>query len=354
MIDAYMASPKRFDKIDFAMIGSGTGVLRYAYGAYMGEKNTALKYYEDYENYGAADKKYYKNKKEITVGSTAYVVAEDLADDRWKIENVKAYYEKYDMNNHMKALKLLTDDFTKIDFDVEYAVMYEVKIPGYNPEDLFHWDAEMSDDQLNELAFKYYNEKIDVTKLSESICEKLDDLDMPLEMNNAEDLIDDLFDAAMEFACEEDTFSCHVDDEIIKEIWYQKMRGDNYTSHSYESEFDEGIDDKFTDLLSELVKGGICLEHNMSFGDAYHQLSHALNSEYKDPEKNIEGKKLASDFLSKKMNYVGFVADSRFGDRGAQEIIIINEKVASEIKLTELFLNDADEFECYNEDRMSY
>lgn len=345
-----MASPKRFEKIDFNMIGSGTGVLRYAFGCYMGEKNTAQKYYDDYDRYGGADKKFYRNGKEMTEGSLGYQMAEELFDERWDITKLKEYYEKYPhMSNRLNALKLITDDFTRIDFQTEYAVMYEVKLPGYSKEDLYHWDCEMPDDKLNEIAFMYYNEKLDMESLSDEIIQKLDELEVYRDVDNAEELFDNLFDSAMEYACEEDTFSCHVDDDIIKEVWDQKVRGDNHYSHQYDHEFNEGIDSKFTDLLSEIIKGGISLEHEMTFGDAYHQLSHSLNSEYRDQDDNIEGKKLASKFLSEKMDYVGFIAESKFGDHGAQEIIIINEKVAKSLSLRELFVNDKLEFKRDNQ-----
>lgn len=342
MIEAYMASPKRFDKVDFDKVGSGTGVLRYAFGLYMGERETANKYFEDYENYGEADKRYFLNNKEIMPGSVAHDVAEFLASNRWKIDEAEEEFEGSD--KAMKALKLLTDDFTKIDFDTKYAVLYKM-ISYKDMSILTDWDGDISSDELNELNFAFYNQHMKVEDVDPDIMQRLEDMEVVTDAEDMFTLIDNIFDRALEKAQEEDLICSSVDEDELRNIFYQKFRNDNSTMNTFDSEFDEAIDYDFIKIMEEITGNLLTLEDDLTYGDAYFQLCHALNPGVENIEKNIEGKRLASKFLSKEIGVTGYIADTKFGRDHAKEIIIIDEDFANEMRMEEIELYSEDSYD---------
>ena len=347
MIKEYLASPKRFSKPDFNKIGTGTGVLRYAFGLYMGEKNTALKYYEDYREYGGADVTFVRNGIKIKEDSLAFEVATILKDAEWDIQQAEHDLRliKGPNESYQKAFKLLTNNGTRVDFQTSYAAFYEVTIPGYSLSDLVHWDHEISNDELDRIALAYNNKKFDMMNIPQKLADKVDALGVDLEADSVEELIDDLFDKAIEYAIEEDLIPMSLNEEDLREIWYQKVRNDFHSINLLDNEFDEAIDDRYLDALKDLVDSNLIFENEMKYGDMYQLLAHAFVPDCKDGEDNVKGKKLASDFLSKELGYIGFIAESKFGDYKAQEKIVINESVADKMKLVEMGADMTDDFE---------
>lgn len=347
MLKQYLASPKRFKKADFSKIGSGTGELRYAFGMYMGEKNTALKYYEDYAGYGGADIQFIRNGAKITEGSPAFKMAKELYENDWDIDGVKKHIETFSAytDADRKALKILTSNYEKIDFTTKYAAFYEVTIPNCDINDFKDWDSEISEEELNEIAVEFHNMKFDVHNIEPSLAKELIDLGVEFddEFESTDDLIERLFDEAYNYALEEDMVPSCVDEEELKVIWDQKVRNDNHATSLFDDEFDEAIDQKYLNALAKIVGSELYLEKEMTYGDAYMAVSHALNPNNPDVNANIEGKKKSSEFFSKNLNYLGFRAPSKFGDEGAMEIIVVCEDLASKLRLEELGADVVDE-----------
>lgn len=356
MIKSYMASPKRFKQVDFDMIGSGTGVHRYALGIYMGEKPTAMKYYNDYQNFSDADQKYYLDGKEIPEGSPGHEVADYLIQNR---QDVAGAQEHFKSNPAMtKALKLLTDDFTKIDFETEYAALYEAKLPHYDTSELLQWDKLAGEERIIEIGYALLNSKIDIEDINEDLQSKIEELDINENYDTVEGLMDSLYNAAYESADEQDIFPGYTDKDELKEVWDQYATGETNSSHNLEHDFYNYIEQKYIHVLDKLKSMTVSVQFNneMTNGDVYCHLSSVLNPECENIEKNNLGKKRASEFLAKEFSVVGYVADTMFGRDNAQEIIITDEMVANSIKLTEIDLrNDHDDdYDYDNEDSMSY
>lgn len=336
MIKAFTASPKKFDEMDFEHIGSGANVLRYAFGVHLGEKETAVHYLDTYRDYSEADQSFTLDGRLIGSDSPAQEVAEFLV----STPDSDAAKEKFADNAFaLKAIDSLTDDDDGLLFQTQRGVLYEAAVPGIDQDDLPHWNDPVETYTLNRVAVAFYDRTLDLDALDKA---SLEALKVGTNHDDFESLMDDIFDQAFNQGLEEDLIELGVKDEL-REIFWTRVRGDSRTQSNYDDEFDEGIDDRYMNLVSGITGKKIDMEQEMTYGDIYDNLAHAFNPWEENIEKNTEGKRQVSAFLAEDIDIAGFRAPTIFGRHGADEIIITSERVASSIKLQEV--NPTDSYE---------
>lgn len=334
MIKAFTASPKKFNTFDFDKIGEGTGVLRYALGMYLGPKETADHYQETYQDYNGADLSFTLNSAPITHDSKAYEVAEFLTDNPDK-EIAKNNFSSDEYS--LTAVNMLISDDNELLFEAKRGVLYEATIPHIDINDLKSWNATPDEDELNQIAGTFYQRQIVIAELDTA---PLEILGIDTDHDDFESLMDNIFDMAYEEGLENEKIDYSVNEDGLRDIFWRHVRGDSYSTSLLDDEFKDGIDQKYINLVNSITGNQIDISLDMSYGDIYDNLTHALNPLHENIETNITGKKYASNFFSKELNIDGFTAPAMFGNEGAEEIILINESLASEVILSETVNTD--------------
>ena len=104
-----------------------------------------------------------------------------------------------------------------------------------------------------------------------------------------------------------------------------------------DDEFNDGISSKYLDAAEKIVGGSVCLQNEMSIGDAYLAVTSAYEPEIADVDASIEGKKLASKLFSgKEIDIPMVVAPSKFGNYQAYELVLMSEELANSSRIEPL------------------
>lgn len=327
MITAYSASPVEIDKLDFEKIGSGAGVMRYAAGMYAGELETAKHYLESYKGYGLASRSFRMGANDeihIEPDSLAYEITAALVDSDYDYEGVR---EKYKGDDTAIAA---VDYLEKVGgVTVDYGVMHKIKIPHENMENIPSWNDELTPEKLDDIAMAFYKTQPDIALRAKDV---LNELDSNLIFEDLEGALDDIWEMAYNEGVEEDTIPFHIGEEELKEIWNAKLRNDNYSIFDLESEFNEGINPKYLEAIDKIFDHVLCIENEMTIGDAYSAVASAYEPDTQDPEKILTGKKMASNLFSgEEIDIQMVTAPTIFGCKDAHELIIMSEKLANSI-----------------------
>lgn len=331
MITAYTAAPVKIHKMDFAKIGSGTGALRYTFGLYCGEAETAKHYLDQYNGTTFSDKSYRVrgSSLEIESGTISYKVCEALCDANQDYDLVRANFE--DDESALSVIEYIEDAGG---VDVQYGTLYKLEIPGHNIDSVNNWTDLMSIDLINEAAIKYHSVKPEALKNIVAAAETLG-VELGEEKDDVSYILDCIFEAGFEYGSEEGDIGYSADIDDYKEVWDAMIRGDTYTDYDCEADFnDEYPQDYIATVKTALGNDFPSLEAEFTYEDVYCVLSSAFNPDVVDQLKNIQGKKVASDFFSKELGIELLVANSMYGRPGAKELLILSESLANEVKLS--------------------
>ena len=332
VITAYCAAPVAIEKMDFDKVGSGTGVLRYAFGMYAGEVDTAKHYLDSYKGYGGASRSFRMGQE-----GNIYIEADSLGYDLASalVENKHDYDALREQHKGDETVLLALDHIEKAGgIVVDYGAMHKIKIPHVDIDDVKKWDDTLEPDDLDVIAMAFYQTQPDIVARAESV---LAEFDEDLEFEDVENTLDALWDMAYNEGLEEDEIPFHLDEDDLKCIWNARVRGDNYSMFDCDDEFNDGIASKYLDAAEKIVGGSVCLQNEMSIGDAYLAVTSAYEPEIADVDASIDGKKLASKLFSgKEIDIPMVVAPTKFGNYQAYELVIMSEDLANSSRIEPL------------------
>lgn len=333
MIKTYTASPKRFNQLDLHAAGSGSEINRYGLGLYFSDQDVAEAYLDTYKDYSNADPTFSLEGERFNIDSIEHKVAEFLT--RAPDKNVAL--EAFSNDSLAKAIiSTLITDHNEVKFTTKRGVLYEVAIPGIDADSLKHWDDPVSYDELDRLFNEFHNMN---TTIDNDIFFQADALGIESNADDFEEFVDDVLDVAIDQAHE--TSDINFDEDAMRSIFLEQVRGqygatEQDVDHiNYYDDFDEVIDSKYLDLIECVSKGHLTLENGMSNGDLYQAISAGFSSIKNLGHGSVEANRFATDFIAK--HYASaFKADALHGHDNAIEIVLYDEHLASQAKLTEI------------------
>jgi hypothetical protein len=312
-------------------IGQGTGITRFASGMYFGGPSTVEHYLNDYKHLNAAEKRFYHKGVEINSQSPAYPVMQHLATHRFDYNEALAHFEGNE--KALSALKVISPDEGKsFDFEVESGVCHEVKLPGVDDADMLRWNAEMDHGMIMDIAYKLANKLVNHDSLSSYPYDELE----VTPADDFDELADNAFDAALEVAMEDGDLGWSCDDEALRELWRCRLMGDSVFDNHMEDDFSYLESTPQWKAINNVLNGKIDVHEEMTNGDVYEAVAHALSQEITSEDSDMKGKILASEFLSKKMGIAGFKCESVYGLEGSMEYVVIDENILNRASFTPL------------------
>jgi hypothetical protein len=329
----YTASPKIISKLEMNKVGTGSEMSRYAHGLYLGSPSTAIHYLNTYKDYKPADLSLKHQGVEFDVKTDAGRMAVALINNSFNVNAAKN--ELHGDKNAIDALEDLVDLNGTPKFKYQRGGLHQVNFSISSSGEVPHWDQTLSIGQIIEI----YQTLID-TKMEQGFINNANFDDM-----TPSDKMDDLFDEAYESVLDEGEFNLNSDIEIYRNIWFANAMGENFPS-----EFDKHTDD-FNDAFSStphhkkmMAISKLMDAHfneDMSYGDIYHQVAHALT------RNNEDGRVNASAFFDQKMGISMIEAEAMQGGPNQSEFIILSQKFADSCKIDVVDPRQANELE-YN------
>ena len=332
VITAYCAAPVAIEKMDFDKVGSGTGVLRYAFGMYAGEVDTAQHYLDSYKGYGGASRSFrmgHDGKTHIEADSLGYELAAALVSNNHDYDALREEYKNDDT-----AIMAIGHIEKAGGIVVDYGAMHKIKIPGVDIDDVKKWDDIMEPEDLDALAMAFYERQPEIASRAEDVLLSLDE---DLIFENVEGALDDIWDMAYNNGIEEDLIPFHVDEDEIKKVWNARVRNDSYSMFDFQDEFDEGIDSKYLDAAKKIVGDVLCIQNEMTIGDAYLSITSSYDPDVHDVDMSVIGKKMASElFSSSEIDIPMVVAPTKFGNEKSYELIIMSEDLGNSSRIEKI------------------
>lgn len=326
MIHLWFASPKHFKKFDFSKVGSGTGIARHGDGMYLGTKEVALEYLQEYRGFNGADLVITRN------GTEVKGVARDVMTflDRNRMDRAAAAEH---FAGDAKALKLLDNPNLMKGVELEYGMLAEVKIPNYELSDFNHWDDAIDPEALDDIALKFLDRVVPPEALS-AYAPQLEHLGVELpEDSTISEVIDDLFDVAYDEAIENGDLGWSVDEDDMRECWMQIVRQDDYSDHDMAGDFHQSFPKEHLDLLRELCKDGMTLEKDsdLSYGSIYELTSNQIDI-LRDKGRAPAG--ISAPELMTGFGIAGLRANALKANADTEELVIYSREVAESAKIT--------------------
>jgi hypothetical protein len=312
-------------------VGTGSEMSRYAHGLYLGSPSTAIHYLNTYKDYKPADLTLKHQGVEFDVKTDAGRMAVALINNRFNVDAAKD--EVKGDENAIGALEDLLDINGAPKFKYQRGGLHQVTFSTSSSGEVPHWDSTLHIEQIIEI----YQTLID-TKMEQGFIH-----DANFDDETPSDKMDELFDEAYDLVLEEGEFNLNADMEIYRNIWFANAMGEQFSSefNKHTDDFNDAFSStpQYKELMeiSELM--GAHFNEDMSYGDIYHQVAHALTRDSEDGRVN------ASTFFYQKMGVSMIEAEAMQGGPNQTEFIILSQKFADLCKVDIVDLSEGYELE---------
>jgi hypothetical protein len=321
VITTYTASPVFIHDIDMNKIGTGQDIARHGHGMYFGSPATAKHYLNDYRHYHGADHHITHQGMTLPKGSEGHQVASMLIALDMDKEQAAAL-----LSGNAGALEMLDilHDGDTPSFEHQRGVLYEVRLPDVNTDEVRHWDHAITNDTLTAIAERFYEQHVTLPPTLTILGE-----DIELDGLSFAETSETLFEAALNHAIEEGELYSFNEDEL-REMWDARMRGDHHFSNLHEGEFEQ-LDVAFMDALSALTSEQLDLTYNSTWGDVYQHMTHVFEAQGAD-----NSPAASSAFFANTLHIPMLQGEAIFGEHKAQEYVVFCESLLREATFTPL------------------